>query len=210
MSKNRTGIRSSEKILLAARAEFIEKGFEKANMENIAKRAGFNKVMLYYHFNSKEKLLHELIESILADAEKMIIGKLKTVKSIHEVSSAFFLSTIRKILDSNRSLIRLITIELLKGNLDAAMISKLLSEFYGTVAKLAGKNGIDVGDRESFNVRLFFFQTVPLIVYNILAEEMVGTLAAKKKKMDDVFVEKFRETFFQNLTHDKRTKAKTR
>ena len=52
MAGNRMGEQTRERIITAAAEEFIEKGFERAKMEEIAARAGVTKVMLYYHFNS--------------------------------------------------------------------------------------------------------------------------------------------------------------
>jgi TetR/AcrR family transcriptional regulator len=44
------------KILEAAKQEFIEKGFDGARMQKIAKRAGINKALLHYYFRSKDNL----------------------------------------------------------------------------------------------------------------------------------------------------------
>jgi len=52
-----------EEILDAALAEFTEKGFETARMEDIAKRAGLSKAGVYLYFESKEALLKALIEA---------------------------------------------------------------------------------------------------------------------------------------------------
>jgi AcrR family transcriptional regulator len=52
-----------EEILDAALAEFTERGFEAARMEDIAKRAGISKGGVYLYFTSKTALLEALIES---------------------------------------------------------------------------------------------------------------------------------------------------
>ena len=49
-------VSAQEKILDAARAEFIAKGFKSARMQAIAKSAGVNHALLHYYFRSKEKL----------------------------------------------------------------------------------------------------------------------------------------------------------
>ena len=43
-------------VAAAAQAEFIERGFDGARMQAIANRAGVNKALLHYHFQSKETL----------------------------------------------------------------------------------------------------------------------------------------------------------
>ena len=51
---------TEEKILLAAKKLFFEKGFEGAKMQDIANEAGINKAMLHYYYRSKE-LLYERV-----------------------------------------------------------------------------------------------------------------------------------------------------
>ncbi|MES1200408.1 MAG: TetR/AcrR family transcriptional regulator [Pseudomonadota bacterium] len=55
-----------EEILEAALAEFTEKGFEAARMEDIARRANLSKGGVYLYFESKEALLKALIEAKIA------------------------------------------------------------------------------------------------------------------------------------------------
>jgi AcrR family transcriptional regulator len=60
--------RTRNKILAAARDEFAEKGLGGARVENVAARAGSNKRMLYYYFQSKD----DLFLVVLEDAYKSI------------------------------------------------------------------------------------------------------------------------------------------
>jgi AcrR family transcriptional regulator len=52
-----------EEIVDAALAEFTERGFEAARMEDIAKAAGISKAAIYLYFPSKVALLEALIEA---------------------------------------------------------------------------------------------------------------------------------------------------
>jgi TetR/AcrR family transcriptional regulator len=52
---------SPEQILLAAAAEFAERGYAGARVDRIARRARVNKAMLYYHFRSKQELYRTLL-----------------------------------------------------------------------------------------------------------------------------------------------------
>ena len=52
-----------DEILEAALAEFTERGFETARMEDVAKRAGLSKAGVYLYFPSKTALLEALIEA---------------------------------------------------------------------------------------------------------------------------------------------------
>ena len=50
------------KILDAACEEFAEFGLAGARVDRLAKKAGVNKAMIYYHFGSKEKLYQAIID----------------------------------------------------------------------------------------------------------------------------------------------------
>lgn len=50
-----------QRILEAAEAAFAAKGFDGANMREIALAAGVNKFMLYYHFENKESLFEAVL-----------------------------------------------------------------------------------------------------------------------------------------------------
>jgi TetR/AcrR family transcriptional regulator len=58
-----------EKILQAAAKEFAEKGYTGSRVDAIARRAGVNKALLYYHLGDKATLYGEVILSNLRGAE---------------------------------------------------------------------------------------------------------------------------------------------
>ena len=56
---------SHAKIMAAAKAEFLEQGFEKASIRSIAARAGMTSAGLYRHFTDKEDMFAALVEPTL-------------------------------------------------------------------------------------------------------------------------------------------------
>jgi AcrR family transcriptional regulator len=58
----RRGDELREHVLVAARGVFLEMGFERASMDEVASRAQTTKRSLYAHFESKEKLFLAVIE----------------------------------------------------------------------------------------------------------------------------------------------------
>ena len=57
MTENRPKETRIREIVEAAVKEFLEKGFEGASMEAIARRADLTKGGLYHHFKSKDEIL---------------------------------------------------------------------------------------------------------------------------------------------------------
>ncbi|HEY3727722.1 MAG TPA: helix-turn-helix domain-containing protein [Solirubrobacteraceae bacterium] len=60
------------RILDAALDLFSEHGFEGTTLQQIADRLGFTKAALYYHFRSKDDLLHALHEPAAADLDRLL------------------------------------------------------------------------------------------------------------------------------------------
>lgn len=58
---------SRELLLRAARKEFATKGLEGARVDEIARRAGVNKQLVYHHFSNKVTLYQVVLEEAYAD-----------------------------------------------------------------------------------------------------------------------------------------------
>jgi TetR/AcrR family transcriptional regulator len=55
---------SRQAIFDAAAAEFATRGFAGAGVDRIARRAGVNKAMIYYHFKNKDHLYREIVREM--------------------------------------------------------------------------------------------------------------------------------------------------
>lgn len=73
-----------EKIINAATELFAIHGYHGASMKDIAQQAGVNKALLFYYFNSKENLHHELIKSIPEGMMKYIDEEIFGVEDCFE------------------------------------------------------------------------------------------------------------------------------
>ncbi len=74
-----------ERILETALDLFIERGYEKTSLREIAERVGVTKPALYYHFASKEKLLETLTEPIFT-GQKLAAEFLNSKPSLEDWS----------------------------------------------------------------------------------------------------------------------------
>lgn len=65
--KLRDAERSRKTILVAAKQEFSQAGFDGARIDRIAERAELNKRLIYYYFADKEALFQAVLEEAYAD-----------------------------------------------------------------------------------------------------------------------------------------------
>lgn len=63
-----------ERILAAARSEFIEHGLRGARMQQIADRAQANKALLHYHFRDKESLYQAVLLGIVETVRDRVVA----------------------------------------------------------------------------------------------------------------------------------------
>jgi AcrR family transcriptional regulator len=70
----RRGAELREHILLTAKDVFIEMGFERTSMDEVAARAATSKRSLYAHFESKDKLFLAVVDLV----RELYLGRLKT------------------------------------------------------------------------------------------------------------------------------------
>ena len=82
-----------ENILRAAAEEFAERGFEGARVDDIARRAGVNKAMLYYYVGDKaalyEKVILNAVETVTAHIEEGLSRELTSEGKILALARAF-------------------------------------------------------------------------------------------------------------------------
>jgi len=60
------------RIVAAAREEFARRGFAGARVEQIARRAGVNKQLLFYYFHSKRGLFHAVLAQSAGELESAL------------------------------------------------------------------------------------------------------------------------------------------
>lgn len=105
---------SREHILLAARAEFADHGFDGARLQAIAARAGVRHPTLLYHFESKELLYRAVIESVVGDwaveTEAAISTGLRGFDQVAALVDGGF-----RFFERNRDFVRIVRREAIEG-----------------------------------------------------------------------------------------------
>lgn len=81
MAKKYNSQATIEKILSVSTKLFLEKGFDKTSMKDIAETAGISKGAIYHHFQSKEEIINAVTEKHTQTVENMIKGWLSEMRS---------------------------------------------------------------------------------------------------------------------------------
>lgn len=80
----RTG-KTRQKLLHAARELFAEKGLDSTRIDEITDRADVGKGTFYYHFNTKEKLVQELMRSVLGELQARIEDGCREIDNLEDL-----------------------------------------------------------------------------------------------------------------------------
>jgi AcrR family transcriptional regulator len=169
-------------LLMAAVEEFLDKGYEGASVDAIAKRAGVSKGGLYYHFPNKEVLLmdanRKLSEPILEMLEKAYLcestidglkGYIKEYLNYwvsHPKELSFFFLSMSKALEST------VLMEYYKE-----YIKENTSFYVGMFQKAVNAGEANIGDPEAYGISLMGALDGVLSYVIINAEKDITTLA---------------------------------
>lgn len=195
MDKNSKG--SKQVILEAATELFAEKGFDGARVDEIAKRAQVNKALIYYYFESKDKILEELMSILI---KEMIDLKDQLTKSINVLEPMHILNDSKvddftyqayEFFKKRKLLLNIILSEALKEatnkNIFFEMLSLNIADGVGRIKQMNG----EITDFEEFNIIAIFFNFIPLLNFISFGEKW-----AEYNHMDYSLLEsKFYQTF---------------
>lgn len=105
---------TKERILLAARKAFAEKGHDGVSMSEIASIAGVKKALIYYYFPSKEDLYYDVWQYSLDELEEHLFKEVDT-ESVYLKKIKRLLKAYVDFVTNKRDTIKIIQRE--KGNL---------------------------------------------------------------------------------------------
>lgn len=177
-----------KRILNAAKRAFAEKSFDGARINDIAEFANVPKSLIYYHFESKEKILETLITDFLSEYAKLLrIAENDTDKNKAEKMTDRLQNHYYSFATENIDVIRIIFVESLKKNNKTPVIFKVTEE----IVK-ADKNGNkDINERM---VAEFFSGVIPLFSYLCFYDKWCGYFNVERKEFDRLFLGHIAET----------------
>ena len=191
------GVETEQRILIAARNEFISKGLEGARMQAIAKEAKVNQALLHYYFRSKDQLYQRALKDIFQSVWIQLREEFKKAqRSDHlETLISIFVSTYLRALANNPHFPLFIFREVSSGGkFFQPIIQEIFKEFNEVPASLirALKNASKSGKIRPIEPLHFFLNLGGMCIFTFLAMPMLQKLMPEGEwnvEMDETFIQ---------------------
>ncbi len=202
-SKKKGQARTREKILKVATKLFARKGFDGARVDEIAKKAGVNKALIYYYFKSKEEILEEIMKRFLEESlrrkQKMLEGPEQMDKEELIQSSSERIFDLYK---GNEDVLRIIITEELKSEKKQWPLFQLLDMGLADGLKMAQDVGISISKKDTIVRAAFYFGFVPIAFFTLLKDEWARYYNSDKNKDQKEFIDILKKTYIRYLIEE--------
>jgi AcrR family transcriptional regulator len=146
---------TSRRIKHAATEVFAEAGFAGARVDEIARRAGVNKAMIYYHIGDKKALYAEVMHDVFRDTADRMARNIQESKTAEDKLKRF-IHNLAATMDQHPYLPLIMQREIASGGQHIPdLVIQDLANIIGMI-----KTILDEGAEEGI-----FIQTLPIIVH---------------------------------------------
>ncbi len=190
--------KTKERILTAAAAEFASKGFDGARVDEIARRAGVNKALIYYYYNGKEELLEILFTSMSEEilASDPMTGMHKTdfsdKRALYALMNGFL-----DVLEERQDVIRLALMELAKRTPINSVIFSIVEKIMERMFSLPVAEEMRKPDNmQQAMITEFFTGILPILDYVAYHEIWMERFGIDEATLRANFIESFLGTHF--------------
>ncbi len=200
MAKNNMGIKTKNKILEAARTLFNEKGIDNTGVDEIAEKAGITKAMIYYHFDSKESIILQLVSMLLDNI--MVELRLEPGDNSTPVSMNDHVGKMMNMWRENKEIGLFI---IMKGIKDEEIFSKIIKismPFFELL--IADRNGhaeskwLEKEDAEKL-FKLILFNTLPMVLSAVLMDKFLLEFELPEETLKIAFQDEFVKVLYTIL-----------
>lgn len=197
LSKPKSNVDVKNRILKASEELFAINGYDATGIAQIAEKSEITKSLLYYYFESKEKILEELFSKCLfavkEEKEKILSGGLSSDEVVNQSMVKGF-----SFLADNKKMIRILISEMLKGNVKKESFCQSVESMISVFASDSEISTENQGGSDKFTAYTFFFGLAPIIAYMLF-----GDIWIKNNGLDEAtFTEQFVAMAIASFTND--------
>jgi AcrR family transcriptional regulator len=194
------GYKTKAKILRVAEKLFAEKGYNGTSIDRIAKTAGVNKGLIYYHFKDKKDIFVSIMQNIINEIEQSV--HLSVQKEVAEVDDLQLQQKIKAEIEfcrQRKKIILVMMMEALKVDGDADFLFKcaemvIQQEMDGIRKKMPKADPLNSQDRTRYLLHEFFTGFVPIITFVSLQDKWCKYFDCDRSKALEYFIESFTQT----------------
>lgn len=197
MAKNNMGKSTKLKILDSAQIVFNRKGFDNTSVEEIAELAGVTKMMVYYHFESKENLMLELVKRLLDSVRDKLHDKISSGAMADVNLMKGHYSEMIDLWSGSSEIVTFILTTALKDPVMFARLQDILKPFYDELIGIDNDNPPSCENWENY-FKIFFFNTIPMIFYSIYKDNYMKKYELGRSRMDEIFIDNFIRVLINN------------
>ena len=199
MGKN-NDVGSKQRILEAAEQIFAEVGFDGARVDDIALKAGVNKALIYYYFESKDAILDELFETLMTDGKSVQSQALSDYPNMNRED--MYMGFMEKNLEfalSRRNLIKIALTESTKTNSKHSGLLKRCDLIIETELEYIKKEYESKGvpfpySKKELAVMEFFTGIMPIFNYAVYSDTLADFYEMSELELKEFFLKAFRLT----------------
>jgi len=221
--EQKENIQTKEKILRTSVELFSSKGFDSTSVDEIARKAGVNKALIYYYFKSKEDILDQIVHSLLGRAtslamdfvhqgivhlikenrldiepDKLRFKDAQALKQFIKNSNLYYQRLLDFVLEY-KSLFRILMLESLKHGKHHKSLFHVLDltkdDETNPIFKTISEADPDFSYSEEMVLFRFFFTTVPLITYAAYYDDYKEITGLSDSRLRQLFLWAFQTTF---------------
>jgi len=200
---NKNNINTKEKILKTSEELFAKKGYDATSVDEISRKAGITKSLIYYYFKSKKEILETLFNLLEKDSlalKESTFGALfaNFNKETFELKFKELLMNVAfPFVEKWKNVIKISLIEEIKY-FSKGPIFKFFDSNLKTAKDFYSNYDIEINLYEPKTITTFFFSMIlPLIDYSVFVEEWCDHYGIKKDSVKEILA----ENILNNIKH---------
>jgi AcrR family transcriptional regulator len=179
-SPNSKGQQTTRRILDAAARIFSDVGFEGARVDEIARAAGVNKAMIYYHIGDKKALYARVIHNAFGNAVEQFTFNIKPAQSPEDKLRAY-IRNVADVVDQHPELAAIMLREQASGGKNLPeTVGQDLARIIGIITEI-----LDEGVEKDVFVKTIPFLVHMMIIGSVVFVKMSSPIRSKHPALSD-------------------------
>lgn len=187
------GDKTRRRILAVAEKLFGTRGFDATSVDQIARSAGVNKALIYYHFKNKHDLILNLFQSIIGEVADHVERRSELLATDGEGSLRKELKTEVEFLLGRNRILSIMVAEALKSTQRDDLLFRcaelVIQGEHGT--EFVGKGREGQRPAQLRMVHEFFTGFIPLVLFVALRDRWCAYFGYAPDRVTDDFIEAF-------------------